>query len=501
MRQFYLLFLFALIFNPVSFGQTNQLKGLLPKQTELTEKQIILQIEEEFRKAKIERDVQAIEKNLAENYSGTNQFGHVRDKSQMKNYVENSQIKSLTVNNSEVQLLSDSTAILIGQQTEDGNQMSFIRTYVKQNGHWYILSSTQKFPEFQKLQGIGSYRIIGYLHGAEGVAISLMKNVGGRMVNMNSAIVRNGVFKMEGKAIEYPEMVFLTTPVVSERASFYLENAEVTIKGSLDSLEKLKVTGSKTQNEYSAYLTAVDVFKGDFESNVKDMQSATQSKDRSREVQIKKEIDAILSEVNAIRKDFVKKNLQSYVTPAILQGLVRTMTPAEIESIIFALDPGVAKTAISLEIKSWVETIKAVDIGKKAPDFTMNDVSGIPVSLSSKIGTKLLLIDFWAAWCGPCRAENPNLVKVFKKFKSEGFDVLGVSLDRNKQEWINAIAKDQLTWTQVSDLQYTNSETAKLYAVNSIPANFLLDHNGIIIAKNIRGESLYKKVKELLAGK
>jgi peroxiredoxin len=142
--------------------------------------------------------------------------------------------------------------------------------------------------------------------------------------------------------------------------------------------------------------------------------------------------------------------------------------------------------------------MKAVSVGKKAPDFTMNDVAGNPVSLSSKFGAKLLLVDFWAAWCGPCRQENPNVVKVYNEFKKKGFDIFGVSLDRSKDDWVKAIADDKLSWTHVSDLQYWSNAAAKMYAVNSIPANFLLDETGTIIARNLRGEDLRNKVIELL---
>jgi peroxiredoxin len=128
----------------------------------------------------------------------------------------------------------------------------------------------------------------------------------------------------------------------------------------------------------------------------------------------------------------------------------------------------------------------------------MNDVNGNPVALSSKLGTKLLLVDFWAAWCNPCRKENPNVVNVYKEFNKVGFDVYGVSLDQKKEDWVKAIADDNLTWTHVSDLQYWSNAAAKLYAVNSIPANFLLDENGTIIARNLRGEDLRAKVSELL---
>ena len=162
------------------------------------------------------------------------------------------------------------------------------------------------------------------------------------------------------------------------------------------------------------------------------------------------------------------------------------------------MDTAVANTETIKDLKVRVEKMKKVAIGQKAPDFTLNDPEGNPVSLYSKVGAKLLLVDFWAAWCGPCRQENPNVVKVYKEFNKKGFDVFGVSLDRTKDAWVKAIADDKLTWTHVSDLQYWNSEAAQLYAVSAIPANFLLDENGVIIGRNLREEALYNKVKETL---
>lgn len=144
-----------------------------------------------------------------------------------------------------------------------------------------------------------------------------------------------------------------------------------------------------------------------------------------------------------------------------------------------------------------VEKMKATAIGEPAPEIALPNPEGEIVKLSSMKG-KYVLVDFWAKWCGPCRAENPNVVRVYNKYKDKGFTVFGVSLDRNKSDWVNAIKEDGLTWTHVSDLKYWQSEAARTYNINSIPFSVLLDPNGIIIAKNLRGPALEKKLHEIL---
>jgi peroxiredoxin len=343
------------------------------------------------------------------------------------------------------------------------------------------------------------YVINGRIEGADSVTFLLQKREEGRMVTIDSAMALKGSFKMKGGAVRYPEMVLLTAAETRLRTSFYLENSEITITGKLDSLYAAEITGSKSHDEYKGLVESSKVLNDRYTSLYNEYQIASQKGDTASASRLEKEALSLEKEMTALQKDFIRNNPASFVAPSILTSLSYEMEGDEIESFINAMDTAVANTDMIKDLKERVVKMKSVAIGQKAPDFTLNDPEGNPVSLYSKLGPKLLLVDFWAAWCGPCRRENPNVVKVYNEFNKKGFDVFGVSLDQKKDDWVRAIADDKLTWTHVSDLQYWNSAAAGLYAVNSIPANFLLDENGVIIAKNLREQALYDTVKELLS--
>lgn len=344
------------------------------------------------------------------------------------------------------------------------------------------------------------YTVTCNIEGAEGVQL-LMQTIGGSVLTLGKGVIKDGTLVIKGGPVEYPLNVILITEDKKFRLSFYLENSDITITGKLAYLSDAEVTGSKTQDEVKLLSTSIFPASKKYSATVKEYEEAKKAGNETLAAEKIKQINESASEITRIQKEFITGHPASFAVPTLLRGLASSMSATELESAINSLDPAVAGTPIIVDLKSRIEILKRVEIGQKAPEFTQKDPSGNPVALSSLTGKNFLLIDFWAAWCNPCRGENPNVVKVYNEFRDKGFSILGVSLDRTAADWNKAIADDKLTWTHVSDLKYWNNSAARLYGVNSIPANFLLDKDGVIIAKNLRGEELYKKIKELLGDK
>ncbi|HLO81288.1 MAG TPA: TlpA disulfide reductase family protein [Chitinophagaceae bacterium] len=281
--------------------------------------------------------------------------------------------------------------------------------------------------------------------------------------------------------------------------SIYLEGTTMTAAHT-DSFSNVTVKGSKSNDAYVGLNNKMKPFNAEIEQLNNQYRALAANKDEAGLAKL----EAIYEDIDKRQKEIYKSeflaNPNSPIALYILERFAGYDINADDVDPLFAKLPATAKESKrGKEMSGKLDIARITGIGRPAPDFTQNDTLGNPVSLASLRG-KYLLIDFWASWCGPCRKENPNVVKAFNKYKEKGFHILGVSLDQPnaKDRWLKAIHDDQLSWTHVSDLQYWKNAVAVQYGVQAIPQNFLIDPAGKIIAKNLRGEELDKKLGELL---
>jgi peroxiredoxin len=277
----------------------------------------------------------------------------------------------------------------------------------------------------------------------------------------------------------------------------YVENAAFSVV-SKDSIFRAKVSKSVINDEHKMLNDSLAPYF-DLQKKIYAEYSVQRAKNnRQAMADLGLRMDKLDEAMNAVRSIFIKANPASFVSFDALKA-IGGYDPdiAVIEPLFNGLSDKIKSSSAGKEYTANMAKMKLLSVGTIAPEFTQNNAENIPVSLSSFKG-KYVLVDFWASWCGPCRGENPNVVVVYNQYKDKNFTVLGVSLDNDKDAWLKAIEKDGLTWTQVSDLKSWQNAVGQLYMIHSIPSNFLIDPTGKIIAKNLRGDELLKKMKELL---
>lgn len=332
----------------------------------------------------------------------------------------------------------------------------------------------------------------------------------------DSTITQNGAFEFKGKVGAEPIKATLTLkpinndPSISfiekmlrrDQQDFFLEKGIVLVKG-ISTAKKALISGGKTQAENLVLRNAVKPEMDKLEvlqAELIPILVKTQGKgiDTIKRVA---ELGALMrpfgDEVELKELAFIKSHPDSYVTLDMVASKGGIINPKTFEPLLNGLSPRLKNTETAKKLAIKLDKTKKTAIGVMAADFSQPDVNGKMIALSSFKG-KYVLLDFWASWCGPCRAENPHVLKAYNEFKDKNFDVFAVSLDDKKENWLKAVKDDAMPWTQVSDLKGWKNQAAGMYAITAIPQNFLINPEGKIIASNLRGEDLAKKLKELI---
>ncbi|HUS03787.1 MAG TPA: TlpA disulfide reductase family protein [Chitinophagaceae bacterium] len=321
---------------------------------------------------------------------------------------------------------------------------------------------------------------------------------GGDKAIRDSATIINGNFKFKGIAKDPLTAVLTLASKQNDYFRFYLEPKKITITGVGDSLALLKIKGSSLNDDSRILqLRLQDIAKWEA-VNSKLYDQAYKEKNKALMDSLDEVDMEVLKEKRKVIAAFIKDYPHSMRSAiAISENYSYYAEADEVEPLYDLLDNNIKAGSKGIAIKKLIDVYKTVAIGKVPPDFTQTTPDGKSLSLSSMKG-KYILVDFWASWCGPCRRENPNIVKTYGQFKNKDFEIFGVSYDTKKTNWEKAITDDGLAWFQVSDLQGWKNATSDLYGIKAIPANLLLDKDGKIIAKNLFGKKLSQKLTEIL---
>jgi peroxiredoxin len=288
-----------------------------------------------------------------------------------------------------------------------------------------------------------------------------------------------------------------------EKIAFYVDPTDPVTKVKFaKSFKQASVKSGLLQEafqKYSDHLANYDQQLENLSAQRSTLYNATVKDDQAIQ-KVLEQMDQVNDQKSEAKVVFIRENPSSYFSLLALNEVAGySIDVPQVEPLYLALSSSLRGSALGTELGKNIEIAKTLGIGKMAPDFAQLDPDGKTIKLSDFRG-KYVLLDFWASWCVPCRAENPNLVKAYAAFKSDKFDILGVSLDKEgkREAWLKAVEKDGLTWPQVSDLKGWSNEASQLYSIKAIPQNYLIGPDGKIVAINLKGEQLTKKLQELL---
>lgn len=351
---------------------------------------------------------------------------------------------------------------------------------------------------FASCQEKAGYTIKGTIEGvAEGDTVYLQNFVDGSLVKMDSAVVKGGAFEFKGT----PDSVTVSRYVTYRKngmrmtAMVFIEKGDITLNMGA---EANKVAGTMCNDAYQQFMDKFVAINKEMSEIYQKSKTDTTLTDDQR-----KDLEKQLAEKDSLGTEMVynciNENINNLVGVQLLTSYANAFETAKVKALLDKVPAAYSADKDIVALKEHIATIEKTEVGQKFIDFAMNTPEGKEVKLSDFISqNKYTLIDFWASWCGPCRAEMPNVVAAYNAFKAKGFGIVGVSLDNNAEAWKKAINDLNITWAQMSDLKGWSCEGAKLYGVRAIPATVLVDQEGTIVARNLRGEELAAKLGELL---
>ena len=330
-----------------------------------------------------------------------------------------------------------------------------------------------------------------------------------RLVGVDTTVIKEGEFNFDPTEVKNPEMMVLSFEAAQGTVILIAENQNISVRAYKDSLYTSKVNGGKENDFFKLYYNDV------VESNKKKNKLQEQAMNLQRNgdtagiTSLRAEFERINVDDTERRIELIEENTDKYVSIIVLSDLVGTQAidATRAEALFDKLDQSLQEMEKGNRLKEMIAQAKEreaaaslAEVGNKAPEFTAPTPTGEQLSLRAAMGSKYTIIDFWASWCKPCREENPNVVNVYNQYHEKGLNIISVSLDREsaRDKWLAAIENDKMTWYHVSNLMEWQDPIARKYGITAIPATYLLDSEGVIIEKNLRGEALVSKMQELL---
>jgi len=348
-----------------------------------------------------------------------------------------------------------------------------------------LISSCSKNPD--------TYTIQVDLEGSEGKWVKLMALEDRNYVTFDSVLVEAEAPAVMSQPVDGINTMYLSVEGLEGSVQLLIENGSYDISGSME--DPAISTDSKAQKDLNAYNERIAPLTSKMSELVTQLRSGDSSAKRDSLVEI---YYGLNDEKSAIDSAYIVENPSSFASVLALRSTFYMLDIDGLEIALTGLDTPLRQMEEYKYMYGKLERMKAVDIGQAYTDFALPTPDGQSLKVSEVHKGNVMLIDFWASWCGPCRRANPEVVAIYSEYKERGFEILGVSLDRDEASWKKAIEDDHLTWPQISDLKYWNSEGAELYGVPAIPHTVLIDREGKIIAKNLHGDELREAIESLL---